>query len=39
MKINFTKKQFETLLKMAYISNWVVNGVRSGAEGDEMIEE
>lgn len=39
MKINLTKKQFETLLKMTYIGNWAVNGVRSGAEGDERIKE
>ena len=28
MKINFTKKQFETLLKLAYMGNWVVNSHR-----------
>ena len=39
MKINFTKKQFKTLLKMAYIGNWMVNGVRSGRKGDEQIKE
>ena len=39
MKINFTKKQFETLIKMVYMGNWVVNGVRSGAKGDEFIKE
>ena len=25
MKINFTKKQYEDLLKLAYLGNWVVN--------------
>ncbi|PID52747.1 MAG: hypothetical protein CR972_00310 [Candidatus Moraniibacteriota bacterium] len=39
MKINFTKKQFDTLLKMAYISNWIVNAARTGREGDEYITE
>lgn len=39
MKINFTKKQFETLIKMAYVGNWVVNGVRSGRKGDERVKE
>ena len=39
MQINFNQKQFATLLKMAYIANWVVNGVRSGAKGDERIKE
>ncbi|MCK5416178.1 hypothetical protein KAI92_01985 [Candidatus Parcubacteria bacterium] len=39
MKINFTKKQFEVLIKMSYIGNWVVNGVRSDAKGDEQIKE
>lgn len=39
MKINFTKKQFETLMKIVYIGNWVVNGVRSGSDDDPHIKE
>jgi len=39
MKIDFTKKQFETLLKMVYMGNWVVNGVRSGTKDDPNIKE
>ncbi len=29
MKINFTKKQFENLLKLVYLGNWVVNAHRT----------
>lgn len=39
MKINFTKKQFDALMKMIYVGNWTINGVRSGREGDEHLEE
>ncbi|MCD4704521.1 hypothetical protein K8R66_00410 [bacterium] len=39
MKIDFTKKQFETLLKMVYMGDWVVNGVRTGAKDDKFIKK
>ncbi len=39
MKINFTKKQFEVLLKLVYMGNWVVNAHRTGREDDKRIEK
>ena len=37
MKINFTKKQFETLLKIVYMGSWVANANRTNTQGDEFI--
>jgi hypothetical protein len=34
MKIELTKKHFKTLLKMAYLGNWVVNSVKDAPDGD-----
>ncbi len=39
MKIDFTKKQFEVLLKLAYMGNWVANAHRTGRENDKRIEK
>lgn len=39
MKINFTKKQYENLLKLVYLGNWMINAIRSGRKGDEVFEE
>ena len=39
MKINFTKKQFETLIKTVYLGNWVANSTRSGAKDDKFVKE
>lgn len=39
MKINLTKKQYETLAKAVYLGNWMANAQRTGQEGDERIEE
>ena len=39
MKINFTKKQFEVLLKLVYMGNWVANAHRTGREDDKRIEK
>lgn len=39
MKINFTKKQFEVLLKLAYMGNWVANAHRTGRDDDKRIEK
>lgn len=39
MKINFTKKQFENLLKLCYIGNWIANAQRTGTKEDPMIEK
>jgi len=35
MKIEFTKKQFKSLLKLAYLGNWMANANRT----DDMIKE
>jgi hypothetical protein len=29
MKIDFTKKQYETLLKLVYLGNWMINAIRT----------
>ena len=39
MKIDLTKEQYENLVKIVYLGNWVVNAIRTGAEGDERIEK
>lgn len=39
MIVNFSKEQFEILINMVYIGNWVINGVRAGIEGDEYKDE
>jgi len=39
MKIKFTKEQYENLLKLVYLGNWMINAIRSGAKGDEQIEK
>jgi len=39
MEIKLTKEQYENLLKLVYLGNWMVNAIRSGAEGDEQIEK
>ncbi len=39
MKINFTKKQFEVLLKLVYMGNWIANAHRTGREDDKRIEK
>ena len=35
MQINLTKEQYEKLMELAYLGNWVVNSYR----GDERLEE
>jgi len=37
MKINFTKKQFENLLKLCYIGNWMANAQRNGTKDEPMV--
>lgn len=39
MKIDLTKSQFESLLKLCYIGNWIANAQRTGAKDDPMIKE
>lgn len=34
-----TKEQYENLLKVVYLGNWMINAIRSGAPGDEQIEK
>ena len=38
MEIKLTKEQYENLIKLVYLGNWMINAIRSGAEGDEQIE-
>ncbi len=35
MEIDLNKKQYETLLRLAYLGNWVVNGFREEEEKDQ----
>lgn len=37
--INFTKEQFEKLLKLVYIGNWVINANRDGSPENPRKEE
>jgi hypothetical protein len=39
MEIKLTKEQYKNLLKLIYLGNWMVNAIRSGADGDEQIEK
>lgn len=39
MEIKFTKEQYENLLKMIYLGNWMINAIRSGAKEDPQIEK
>ena len=39
MKIRFTKEQYENLIKLVYLGNWMINAIRSGAKGDEIIQK
>ena len=39
MEIEFTKEQFERLLKIVYLGNWLVNAIHSGRKDDEHIKE
>ena len=39
MKINLTKKQYETLAKTVYLGNWMANAHRTGQEGDPIKKE
>ena len=39
MKIQISKVQYLRLLKLVYLGNWMINAIRSGQKGDEMIEE
>jgi len=39
MKINLTKKQYETLVKAVYLGNWMANANRTGQSGDPHMKE
>ncbi len=39
MKIEFTKEQFENLLKVVYLGNWMANAIHNGSEEDPRHEE
>jgi len=39
MEIKLTKEQYENLLKLVYLGNWIVNSIRSGEEDDKRIEK
>ena len=39
MKIELTKEQYENLLEVVYLGNWMINAIRSGNKGDERIEK
>lgn len=36
MKINFTKKQYENLLKIVYLGNWMANAIHDRSEEDPI---
>ncbi|MDP3110786.1 MAG: hypothetical protein Q8M71_01635 [Thermodesulfovibrionales bacterium] len=39
MKIFFTKKQYEALIKLAYLGDWMANSCKTGNERDLEIEK
>jgi len=39
MKIEPTKKQFENLLKLVYLGNWLTNAIHNGSKEDPLNEE
>ena len=39
MKINITKKQYETLAKIVYLGNWMANANRTGTKDDPHMKE
>ena len=38
MKIELDKKQYENLIKLVYLGNWMVNAIRDGSPEDKEIE-
>jgi len=34
MEIKLTKEQYENLLRLVYLGNWMINAIRSGTEDD-----
>lgn len=39
MQITLTKEQYKDLTKMVYLGDWMINAIRSGAPGDELIQK
>lgn len=39
IKIELTKEQYESLIKLVYLGNWMINAIRSGAPGDERVKK
>jgi len=39
MKIFFTKKQYEALIKLVYLGDWMANSCKTGDERDMEIEK
>lgn len=39
MKINITKKQYESLAKIVYLGNWMANAQRTGSPEDLRLKE
>jgi hypothetical protein len=39
MKIELNKEQYRSLIELIFLGNWLANGTRTGAEGDEWIEK
>ena len=39
MNINFTKKQYESLIKICYLGNWIANSMRDDSKKDPSIKE
>lgn len=39
MEIKLTKEQYENLIKLVYLGNWMINAIRSGSEEDPQIEK
>lgn len=39
MKIEFSEKQYNDLIELIFLGNWLANATRSGAPGDELIKK
>jgi len=39
MEIKLTREEYENLLKLVYLGNWMINAIRSGAKGVPQIDE
>lgn len=39
MQIEFTKEQYENLIKLVYLGNWMINAIRIGTKDDPKIEK